>query len=305
MKRNVIDSIAILILTVAFAATVAQGQTPPGSAPDLNGGIQPPVHPVETPHVIRPAPGVPAAPPAANGQVPNEVLAWDAETKEESVLAGEAEAHFKFSLTNVSAADVTILNVATSCGCTTAHLPPMPWKLAAGTSGEFNVTMNLAGKSGTIMKTVTVSTDKGNKQLMVKSTIVQPTAPEAVMMERERNQKMAQADRQLVFKGDCAKCHVEPGEGKMGKELFTSVCGVCHLAEHRASMVADLTAPKQDTGRELWQIWITYGKPGSLMPAFAKSQGGPLTDEQISSLVDYMVATFPTKAVPQPLPSAK
>jgi mono/diheme cytochrome c family protein len=51
-----------------------------------------------------------------------------------------------------------------------------------------------------------------------------------------------------------------------------------------------LTAP---TSHEFWRTWITYGKPGSLMPAFATSQGGPLTDMQIASLASYLDAAHP------------
>ena len=34
------------------------------------------------------------------------------------------------------------------------------------------------------------------------------------------NIQNALADRQAVFKGDCASCHVEKGVGKMGAELY-------------------------------------------------------------------------------------
>ena len=270
-----------------------------GLAADLTGEILPPVQPATTPAVIPHAPVIPPTPPPPSGDVPKDVLAWDAEQKEATVEMGDSDqnGHFTFNLTNVSSADVTILNVATSCGCTTAHLPPMPWKLDPGATGEISINMNVAGKSGTVIKTVTVHTDKGNKTLQVKSTIVQPSSTGAAMGERERNQQVALSDSQAIFKGDCARCHVEPGMGKMGKELFTAVCGVCHEAEHRASMVADLHAPKQETGRELWRVWVTYGKPGTLMPPFATALGGPLNEKQIDSLIDYMAENLPTKPV--------
>lgn len=290
---------AVWRVNLGVAADSSPNLQPPSPFPgkvELDGSIQPPVQPTEAPRVVQPAPVIPVT--APSGQLPNEVIAWDGEQKEATVKLGEVEAHFKFCLTNVSPGEVTILNVATSCGCTAAHLPPMPWKLVPGTNGEINVTMNVAGKSGTVFKTVTVSTDKGNKTLMVKSIIAAPPAGGVAMDGRARNQQLALADRQAVFKGDCASCHVAPAAGKMGKELYTTACAICHEAEHRATMVSDLHNLKQEMGRELWQIWITYGKPGSLMPAFAKSQGGPLTDEQIRSLVDYLVKAMPSKAAP-------
>jgi len=60
-------------------------------------------------------------------------------------------------------------------------------------------------------------------------------------------------------------------------------------------MVPDLSKLKMATNREFWRNWITYGKPGSLMPAFAASQGGPLTDMQIASLAAYLNAVYPSK----------
>ncbi len=178
-----------------------------------------------------------------------------------------------------------------------AKLPEQPWKLAPGTNGQISATMNLAGKSGTSVKTLTVNSDKGPKLLFVQATILPPSATPVVMtaMDREANQKLAIADRQGVFKADCASCHAAPAKDKLGQPLYAAVCGICHEAEHRATMVTDLHNLPYQTTPEIWRNWITHGKPGSLMPAFALAEGGILTDEQISSLVSYLVAAIPSK----------
>jgi mono/diheme cytochrome c family protein len=221
-------------------------------------------------------------------------LAWDSPNKDVTVTNGTPEAHFTFSLTNVSTEAVVINDVHTSCGCTAAKLPEQPWKLAPGSNGQIKVTMNLAGKFGTVPKTVTVNTDKGSKMLMVKTTIL-PPAVSAPMGGREANQKIALTDRQAVFRGDCATCHAEPARNKMGKDLYVAACGVCHEAEHRAGMVPDLHAIKQETNAEFWRNWITQGKPGTLMPAFSEKEGGILTHAQIQSLVNYLSSAIPSK----------
>lgn len=232
------------------------------------------------------------------------VLNWDAQTKEVTVTNGTPQAHFSFWLTNVSSDVVKIDNVHTSCGCTAAKLPEQPWKLAPGGSGEIEVTMNLAGGLGMVTKTVTVSTDKGAKMLFVRSNILPPAAP--AMGARETNQKLALTDRQAVFKGDCAQCHSEPAKGKTGFALYTAACGVCHEAEHRASMVPNLHAIAQETNAEFWKNWITHGKAGTLMPAFSEKEGGILSDAQIESLVTYLTEAIPSKPqIPAAKPTAK
>jgi hypothetical protein len=60
-------------------------------------------------------------------------------------------------------------------------------------------------------------------------------------------------------------------------------------------MVPDLKALPHATDAEHWRGWITFGRVGSLMPAFGKAEGGPLTDDQIASLVDHLVKTHPSR----------
>jgi hypothetical protein len=45
-----------------------------------------------------------------------------------------------------------------------------------------------------------------------------------------------------------------------------------------------------------WEKWIREGGEGTLMPAFAKAQGGPLDDAQVSSLVRYLTEHLSPKA---------
>jgi mono/diheme cytochrome c family protein len=198
---------------------------------------------------------------------------------------------------------VTILNVHPSCGCTTAELPPVPWLLPPGTNGSIKVSVNLLGKSGMLFKTVTVTTDHGKMELILHINI-QPAPPVAPMSAEERARGIAAAkiDRQAVFRGDCATCHAKNVQGKYGQQLFTQVCAICHEATPRATMVPNLHTLKDQTSDEFWRTWITSGKAGTLMPAFATAQGGPLSDMQIASLATYLNTIIPPHA---PAPPAK
>ena len=230
-----------------------------------------------------------------NDPLPDGVLAWSNLTQETTVAADVSNAHFTFSFTNVTSGTVAILDVHPSCGCTTAQLPPLPWLIPTGSNGQFGLTVNLAGKTGMQFKTVNVKTDKGSKQLILKINILPPVIPTQTDAERAQAVVVATADRQAILRGDCATCHVKPGEGKYGKVLYDAVCAICHDAKDRASMVPDLHNIKTPTNTEFWQTWIAHGKAGSLMPAFSTGDGGPLADVQIATLAQYLAATIPSQ----------
>ena len=242
----------------------------------------------------------PAAPAAAPAPAPDpNALKWNTKSIEYTSKPGEENAPFLFFATNVSQSPVVINGLRTSCGCTVAQLPTTPYTLQPGSNVQVNASMDLRGKQGSITKTVTADTSVGIESLLVKANITPapatasqtPGAP--AMGDRSKNIQTALADRQAVFKGDCASCHVEKGKGKFGAELYAASCGICHDAEHRAAMVTDLKVPRGPRDRVFWQKWIMEGKPGTMMPAFAQSHGGPLTQEQVDSLTTYCFQNFP------------
>jgi len=225
-------------------------------------------------------------------------LVADADVKEYTAKPGETNAQFTFTLTNPSTNAVTINDVRASCSCTVAKLPSRPWVIEPGTNGQVHVTVDLRGKRGQITKLVYVYGATGTKTLTVKVNI--PVVPPGAMADRAKNIQVATADRQAVFKNDCAQCHAEPALGKNGEALYLAACANCHDSEHRASMVPNLHALNHPTDREHWKNWVTHGKAGTLMPAFAKAEGGPLGDEQINSLVDYLVEHIPSRPAAAP-----
>ncbi len=228
-------------------------------------------------------------------------LVWDSPLKELTVTNGASQAEFTFYLTNISSANVVVIsNVQTSCHCTAARLPEEPWNLVPGAHGKIDVTVDLTGSMGALLKTITVYSDRGEKVLYVRLNIL-PRAPGSTLssIERENNLRLAIADRQAVFKGDCAQCHVEPAREKTGQALYQSACGICHESEHRAAKVPNLHTIPQETNAEFWRNWITHGKAGSLMPAFTRSENGILNEEQINSLVAFLTTTIPSKPAAQ------
>lgn len=220
---------------------------------------------------------------------------------------GTADFTFTFAFTNHARTPVVIESVRTSCGCTVAKVPELPWKVVPGECGEFSVVLDARGKRGTVTKSVVLNTSIGARRLSVRAIIEKGVAGggatdadgdgEGGMGDRGRNMELARADRFAVFKGDCASCHAVPAEGKRGPALYAAVCGICHDSENRASMVPDLRNLGHATDREHWVRWITQGKEGTMMPGFARSEGGPLSVEQVESLADYLVRTISGRGV--------
>ncbi len=235
-------------------------------------------------------------------------LVWDATTKEATPKADERDIPFTFAVTNHATTRITIERIEPSCGCTYAELPSEPWPLEPGQGGLLKVEFDARGKFGTLTKTILIYTSVGPTTLTVKVTLPEvPPSTARDNTERVTNLMLASKNRQAVFQGKCITCHVTPTIGKMGKELYTTACGICHDAEHRASMVKDLKALTYGTTKAHWEHWTRNGKPMSLMPAFEQKQGGPLTEAQIESLVEYLSTSkeFPSNVTIPATPTAK
>jgi cytochrome c5 len=239
---------------------------------------------------------------AQNGKRPNAVsaqpLQFDALEKSVETKPGDKESRFSFIARNTTNEPVTIEEVQTSCGCTSV-VKKSPWVVQPGESDTIQVSMDLLGRQGTVTKSVYVFTNKGVQTLKVVTMIPAGQIPHAqestpaLLSDRQRNQLKALRDRQIVFRGDCARCHAKPTEGLAGEKLYGRACGICHNSPNRASMVPDLAQISKVKDKLYWEVWIKYGRKGSLMPAFHQSQGGPLDDNQVNSLVDFLLTEVP------------
>ena len=232
-------------------------------------------------------------------QTPTKALTWDVMEKLRFATEGDDSVLFHFQMTNASAESVTIQNINTSCGCTTADTKTLPFILAPSAAENIQIRMSIVGKVGRVTKSIFVQTDCGNSTLLVTSEVIPKTMDEANEREslgepiasgsREQNLSLAQSDRQAVFKGDCAECHTRYAEERFGYDLYLGACAICHDAEHRASMVPDLRSEHISRDADYWREHITNGIEETLMPAFAKEKNGILSGEQIESLVKFLV----------------
>lgn len=219
-------------------------------------------------------------------------LAWDSDLKELTLTNNETSAPFDFSVTNVSKEEIVITGTQASCQCTVANLPAQPWILAPGSNGQIHVEVNVAGKTGTVSKSVTIYISNHPPDNLTVKVVIPPPPPMSDEV-RIANQGISKTNAQAVFKGTCADCHLTPSRGRTGAYLYETLCGVCHEAGSRqATMVPNLHSLPNPTDYNYWRKTITDGKTNSLMPAFSVAQGGPLSEVQINSLAEYLARTI-------------
>ena len=241
---------------------------------------------------------------ATSSNAPNP-LVWDAMEKQVDLPGMTNVAFFTFWFTNTATTDSTIGAVEAECDCTVIDARKrFPWVVGPGAAGSLDARVNIRGRFGLFVKTIDVHTSHGKQVLTVRMNIPLTPAPPNVSA-RQKDLMAAKADRQAVFRDGCAVCHATPTLGLKGRSLYEKACAICHAAEQRAEIVPDLAALEQATDANYWRTWIASGKVGSVMPAFAKSEGGILDTGQIESLVEYLMREFPSKnsAPSQPLPT--
>jgi mono/diheme cytochrome c family protein len=83
-----------------------------------------------------------------------------------------------------------------------------------------------------------------------------------------------------IFERNCTSCHGLLGEGGVGATLRND------------TFIANGDAPVIDT--------ISTGRPGTVMPAWLMAEGGPLTADQILSVVAYLHTLQNVPVIPKP-----
>jgi len=190
-----------------------------------------------------------------------------------------------FVIKSVGTDTLEIISANPSCGCTAVLLDPTKKRLAPGQSVDLKVTFDAHNKApGPMTKIVTVSSNAVNgaqRQLKIMGDIFKSTVAHS-------GKAMS---IQGVFEGDCASCHVEKGKGELGAKLYEADCALCHGDPKEHKPGADIASDAMMNYEPAeWKKIIADGVPNSNMPAFHTRHKGPLNDEEIASLVDYMSA---------------
>jgi cytochrome c553 len=193
------------------------------------------------------------------------------------------KAEHVFILGNSGTDTLVITGEHPSCGCTAAVIDGSP-RVPPGGTVHMRVTFDANNKpEGPIIKSVTISSnsvDGGSKMVRIQGRVVKSKLAHKTTMHLDG-----------LFQGDCASCHVTKGKGELGSRLFEADCAICHGLKSDGKPGPELAdqAMLKHTPKQ-WQTIIENGIPSTAMPAFHTRNKGPLGDEEIASLVEYMSA---------------
>lgn len=102
---------------------------------------------------------------------------------------------------------------------------------------------------------------------------------------RERGEAMFAASGENAQALDCAGCHGGLDGGVVPDFVRTTPEGEVEVVDWRAP---ELGTVLLRFSREEVRYILVYGRPGTPMPAWGVEGGGPLNDQQIQNLIDYL-----------------
>jgi mono/diheme cytochrome c family protein len=191
-----------------------------------------------------------------------------------------SELKHTFTLKNVGSSKLTLYEAYSTCGCTVPKLAKNELKPNETTNLE--VAVDTAMKQDKVTKTVFVSSDDP----------AHPVLPVDLSMDVE-NVHTAMSDitgTKIFTDQHCASCHVDQGVGLYGKDLFEADCAMCHGIAAKGGVGPALRGPYVNkVFAEHIKDVISHGsKTHHSMPGFLGDTGGPLTEKQIDSIVNYL-----------------
>lgn len=144
-------------------------------------------------------------------------------------------------------------------------------RLKPGEKGSIQVTVDVAGKRGSVTKTVQVySNDPRMPMVTLQVTML---VRDAVHFRKDSAAN--------IFDEACRRCHVDQGRGKTGFDLFRADCFMCHNAGTSAQNITQMSKRPESYLRRV----IRDGVVNTTMPGFGQKNGGPFSDAEIDSLV--------------------
>lgn len=193
---------------------------------------------------------------------------------------------------NDGGSPLEILGVKPQCGCTVTT--PTGGPIPPGGSGLLGVRFDPAGMSGSIRKSLAVMcNDPAAPRVLL--TILADVNP--VPTSRNPGEHPPIAGQSMLV-GECADCHATPAATRSGEPLYRAVCAMCHGPEGGGTLAPSIRDPDylaSHSDQELATA-IAYGTANPKMPGFVDLMGGPLSTDQVDSLVRLMREWGPLSA---------
>lgn len=186
----------------------------------------------------------------------------------------------KFKVTNTGKSVLLLHRAYATCGCTIPKLAKS--QLNPGETSELQVNVDTSMKQSRITKDVMVSSNDPNKPLFTILLHMNVTDP---------HQGMSDDGRAKIFvDAQCASCHVARGKGLLGRDLYNADCAMCHGPKAEGAFGPTLIGPYENA---FFTMQITkiasFGSPHHhSMPGFLSSAGGPLSKQELDSIVKYL-----------------
>lgn len=151
-------------------------------------------------------------------------------------------------------------------------------RIKPGEDAQITVTLDPAGKVGPTTKKVTIASNDPERPAV--------TVRISANVDHTLDLVPGEPIEDVLFgRADCARCHADRGKGMTGVPLYRALCAMCHgmLEEYAPSL------PEAIRNRAALRGWVADGKGERGMPGYSLDNGGPLTDEQIDTLVESML----------------
>ncbi len=190
------------------------------------------------------------------------------------IKEGEA-AIATFIIRNNNPEAIELVDIQASCGCTVAE--PDSYIIGAGGFTQLKVAVDTTAKQDGIKKSVFITDSLGNK------------ATATLTFNVVSNPHLKMGSVKGIFDGQCASCHFEPLKAAIEpSKLYEVGCAMCHGEGAVGAYAPDLRHHDTQTLKTI--IAQGVGKPQ--MPGFAVKHGGPLSEQQIHDLANW-IASLP------------
>ncbi len=192
-----------------------------------------------------------------------------------------------FKVSNTGSGVLQLHDPYSSCGCTvptlTKHL------LKPGEQTELVVVVDTAMKQNKIVKAIYLSSNDPVRHTVPIYLSMNVKDPH-IGMTGDVGVKIFNEER-------CAACHVSKGVGLYGSELYEADCAMCHGKNAQGAVGPALLGPYDNpTFKDSIEQIISYGsKTHRSMPGFLAQSGGPLSKEQIDSIMQYLAGISKSK----------